>query len=202
MKAMSCNLPPRSRSDERRLSPAARRWVRLGLLVALLGGLAAVGVATGLTRDLSVESLRGWMVGAGALGVIGFLAAFALGTLVQVPGMLFVAAAALAWGQIGGAIVAIAGALLAVTVSFLLVRAVGGRLLTEIRRPFLERLLARLDGAPIRTVAVLRLVFWVAPPLNYALAFSNVPLRAYVIGSAVGLLAPIVIATSFVDLLL
>lgn len=199
---MTCNILPCSRSAERRLSRAARRWIRLGLLVALLGGLAVAGVATGLTRDLSVESLRAWMVGAGALGVVGFLAAFALGTLVQVPGMLFVAAAALAWGQVGGAVVAIVGAVLAVTVSFLLVRAVGGRLLTEIRRPFLERLLARLDGAPIRTVALLRLVFWVAPPLNYALAFSNVPLRAYVIGSAVGLLVPIVVATSFVDLLL
>jgi len=167
----------------------------------VLGGLAAAGVASGLTRDLSVESLRAWMVGAGALGVVGFLAAFALGILVQVPGALFVAAAALAWGQVAGAVVGLVGAVLAVTMSFLLVRSVGGKLLTEIRRPFMQKMMARLERAPIRTVIVLRLVLWVSPPLNYALAFSSVPLRAYVIGSAVGLLLPIALAASFVDLI-
>jgi len=184
-------------TSRHRLRPA----VRLALLVLLLGGLAVAGVASGLTETLSVASLRAWMVEAGALGIFGFLLLFALGTLLQVPGMVFVVAAALAWGQLGGGAIALAGAMLSVSSSFFLVRAVGGRLLADVDRPFVKRLLARLDRAPIRTVAALRLVLWVSPPLTYALALSRVPTRAHALGSILGLTLPVVVAATFVDAL-
>lgn len=184
------------------LSPKASRWLRIGALVLVLGGLAIAGVASGVTRDLSVDAIRAWMLGAGAAGVLLFVAAFALGTLVQIPGMLFVAAAALAYGTLAGAAVALVGAVISVAMSFWLVRTVGGKLLTEVDKPLMKRVLARLDRAPVRTVAVLRLVFWVAPPLNYALALSNVSGRAYLIGSAVGLIIPVTAAAVFVDALI
>lgn len=183
------------------LSPAASRWLRIGALVVVLGGLAIAGVTSGVTRDLSVDAIRGWMLGAGAAGVLLFVAAFALGTLVQIPGMLFVAAAALAYGELAGAAVALVGAVISVATSFWLVRTVGGKLLAEVDKPLMKRVLARLDRAPVRTVALLRLVFWVAPPLNYALALSNVSGRAYLVGSAVGLIVPVTAACLFVDAL-
>ena len=43
----------------------------------------------------------------------------------------------------------------------------------------------------MRTVLLLRLVLWMAPELNYALALSNVGYRPYLVGSALGLVAPI-----------
>ena len=43
-----------------------------------------------------------------------------------------------------------------------------------------------------RTVAILRAILAMAPPLNYALALTGVSLRDYVIGSAIGL-APIIL---------
>jgi uncharacterized membrane protein YdjX (TVP38/TMEM64 family) len=48
-------------------------------------------------------------------------------------------------------------------------------------------------------VAILRLILWMAPPLNYALAMSAVRFRDYVIGSALGLLIPIALASLFFD---
>jgi len=45
----------------------------------------------------------------------------------------------------------------------------------------------------------LRLVFWLAPPVNYALALSKVRLRDFILGSVLGLLVPIGIATFFFD---
>ena len=35
----------------------------------------------------------------------------------------------------------------------------------------------------MRTVIVLRLLLWIAPPLNYALAMSNIRFREYLVGS-------------------
>ena len=46
---------------------------------------------------------------------------------------------------------------------------------------------------PVRSVALLRLVFWMFPPLNYALALSPVGLRDYVVGSALGLVLPLAV---------
>jgi len=181
------------------LSPATKRWLRVGALVLLLGGLALVGVLSGATQGLTVDSVRDAISGAGLLGVGLFLGAFALGTLVQIPGMLFVIAAALAWGQALGAIVALVGAVLSVTISFILVRRVGGQMLTEIERPFVKRVLVHLDTRPVRTIFLLRTVLWVAPPLNYALALSGVSRRAYVVGSALGLVIPVTAAALLVD---
>ncbi len=57
----------------------------------------------------------------------------------------------------------------------------------------------RLDERPITTVLLLRTVFWLAPPLNYALALSSVRFRHYLIGSAAGLVAPVGGAAVFFD---
>jgi hypothetical protein len=54
-----------------------------------------------------------------------------------------------------------------------------------------RRILSHLDGHPVRTIFLLRLLLWMAPQLNYALALSNVRFRSYLLGTALGLLAPI-----------
>ena len=178
-----------------------RRWPRVAALVLVLGGLTIAGFATGVTDDLSVESLRAWLAEAGPAGVLGFFAAFALGTLLHVPGSLFIVAAALAWGQLGGGLIALVGAQLSVIFAFFFVRLLGGRLLAEVERPLVRRLLARLDRAPVRTVAALRLLFWVSPPVTYALALSRVPARAHALGSALGLIPPVMVGAALVGAL-
>jgi hypothetical protein len=47
------------------------------------------------------------------------------------------------------------------------------------------------DLQSLRIVFLLRLLLWMAPPLNYALALSSVCFRRHLIGTALGLLAPI-----------
>ncbi|MCB9621848.1 MAG: DedA family protein, partial [Sandaracinus sp.] len=55
------------------------------------------------------------------------------------------------------------------------------------------------ERRPVRVVALLRLILWMAPPLNYALAMSAVRFRDYVVGSALGLILPIAAAALFFD---
>jgi uncharacterized membrane protein YdjX (TVP38/TMEM64 family) len=62
------------------------------------------------------------------------------------------------------------------------------------RWPFVRRALARLETHPVQTIALLRLVLWLAAPLSYALASSTVKVRDVVIGSALGLFAPVLVA--------
>ncbi len=181
-------------------APAAKKrqlkWRMAGLALVLGGGFVVAWQA-GWLSGVDKESIRDVVRGAGAWGVVVFTALFALAELVHVPGALFVGAAQLLWGPWLGALVGWFGCVVSVTVSFWVVRGVGGRALTEIDKPWMHKALAWLERAPLRTIVVLRAVFWVAPPLNYLLALSSVRFRDYFIGSAVGLV-PAVVMIAFV----
>jgi uncharacterized membrane protein YdjX (TVP38/TMEM64 family) len=179
------------------ISREAWQKYRLALLVALIAALWLAGWATGISGHLDKQRVRAVVESAGAWGIVLFIAMFSLGELIHVPGLVFVAAAMLAYGKLGGAALSLAGALASVTVSFVVVRTVGGQPLAGIERPFVRRMLRRLDSKPIQSVALLRLVFWMAPFLNYALAMSAVDLRDYLLGSAIGLIVPVTVSALF-----
>jgi uncharacterized membrane protein YdjX (TVP38/TMEM64 family) len=168
------------------------RWWRLALLATLVVGVFAVGRVTGINAYLSTERIRAVTATAGLWGPIAFVLIFCGAELVHVPGAVFVAAAVVAYGRTGGGILAFVGALAAGSVSFVVVRTIGGKPLAAIRSSLVQRILSNLDGHPVRTIFFLRLLLWMAPPLNYALALSNVRFRSYLLGTALGLLGPII----------
>lgn len=174
-------------------------WPRLLGLVAVLVTLLAIGHFSGATEYMTRENIAHFMQSLGVWGFLLFLVAFALGELVHVPGFVFIFAALIAYGRVWGAVAGYAGALVAVTVAFFLVRVVGGRALTEIKQPLIKRALGPLDKHPIRTVALLRAVLWFAPAVNYALGLSAIRYRDYLIGSAIGFIVPMVIFSVLFD---
>jgi uncharacterized membrane protein YdjX (TVP38/TMEM64 family) len=188
---------------ERGEPPPKSRWQKLRpfLVVVLFVGLLVLGKVTGLVDRLDTEEVRATVADAGPWGVLLYVAIFAAGELVHVPGMVFVAAGVLAWGRVAGFFVTLLASIVSVSVSFFVVRAVGGKALARIDKPFMRKLLDRLHARPILTIVILRAVFWLAPPLNYALALSSVRFRDYLVGSALGLVVPILLAVAVLDLL-
>jgi uncharacterized membrane protein YdjX (TVP38/TMEM64 family) len=173
-------------------------WRRLGLLAGLLIALWVVGAATGWTDSLTLESIPGLVRAAGFWGALLYIAVFAAGELIHVPGLVFMLAAMVVWGPVAGGAMAYVGGLTSLAISFAVVRTVGGKALGKVQNRWMIRALAALDDRPIRTVALLRLTFWLAPPLNYALALSNVRMRDYLVGSALGFVLPVLgIAAGF-----
>ena len=175
-----------------------RRWRLVLLGVLFVGSLVTVKL-TGLDEYFDIARVRAFMESAGPLGFVAFVGLFAIGQLLHVPGLVFVGAASIAYGQLLGIPTAYVGAVFAVTFSFVVVRTVGGQPLGEVKRPIVRRILARLESHPIATIAILRLIFWTPPALNYACAMSPMRLRDFVIGSALGLAPPIVVAVIFFD---
>jgi uncharacterized membrane protein YdjX (TVP38/TMEM64 family) len=174
------------------------RW-RIGILITLVLGLILGAELLGVRACLSLDGLRNFTQKAGGWGVLLFLLAFCAAHLAYLPGMMFVVASVLSYGQVWGGILGWLGAVLAVSATFMVVRTVGGRAPEKVSRPRLQKLLATLEKRPIRTIIVLRMVFWLAPALNYALALSRLKFRDFLIGSAIGLLLPIGVATLFID---
>jgi uncharacterized membrane protein YdjX (TVP38/TMEM64 family) len=176
-----------------------RRWLRIVLLVAVLVALYVVGKTSGVIDSVDVETVRRTVDEAGALGVVIFVVIFAVGELLHVPGIVFVVAGLLAWGRTLGFAFGMVGSLVSVSLSFFVVRGVGGRALASIERPIVKRMLARLDARPIQTVFLLRLLLFLAPALNYGLALTRVRYRDYLAGSALGLAIPLALVALLFD---
>ena len=122
--------------------------------------------ATGLTARFTPESIRGFLAGKGPWGLVAFIFLFSIGQLLlRVPSPVFIAAAVAVYGRNLGLLVALLGILVSVTVSFAVVRASAGQALADVQRPFVRRLLSKIDSHPVMTVTLLRLVFQAAPPL-------------------------------------
>ena len=176
-----------------------RRLIMLAMVLALV--LITVEL-TGLREQLSVSFLRAQLEANPITGLIAFVVVFVVGNLIQLPGWIFLAAAILALGTVMGGVATYIAACVSCLVTYVLVRGLGGSALKEINNPWAQKILARLDSHPIRSVALLRLVFQTMPALNYTLALSGVPLRPYLIGSLIGLPFPILLYCLFFDRIL
>ncbi len=169
-------------------------WPRLAFLVVLLAG-AAILLATQGTPDVAV--LRDRVAATGPWAPLLYIAGYALGTVLLVPGVLLTAAAGALFGVVGGSVVVLVGATTGAVASFLLGRLLG--------RPAVERLvggrLHRLDRFLARRglVAVIGLRLVPLVPfalLNYGSGVTAVRLRDYTLGSAIGMTPGIVAYTA------
>jgi uncharacterized membrane protein YdjX (TVP38/TMEM64 family) len=186
---------PAPPQDEQRRS---RRWRLVALAVAIVATLV-VARATGVHESLTLDGIRAKVTAAGAWGALGFLALFVVGELLHVPGLVFIGAALTVWGPLQGGALGALGALLSLVTSFVVVRAIGGTALEDVRSGLLRRVLDGLERRPIATVALARAILILSPPVTYALALSGIRFRDYFIGSAIGLVPPLTLVVVLFD---
>lgn len=171
-----------------------RHLLRVGLFLAIL--LAGFELS-GLRQDFSLPFLRQTILDHRFGGLLLFIALFALGNLVHIPGWLFLAAAVLVLGQAWGGLVTYVAASLACVSSFLIVRALGHDALRQLDNRLLARVLRQMDKHPLKSVVWSRMLFQTLPALNYALALSGIRFRTYLLGTLLGLPLPIAIYCLF-----
>jgi phospholipase D1/2 len=167
-------------------------------LAAVLGGLSWLD----LWRHLSLDSMRALVEAWGPLGPLVFLAVFVAGFFVPGPEILLVAVGGVLFGPRWGFVYAWVASVLGTATTFLLVRytaqAWAQRALRE-RFPRLRALDDRLERHGVATVVLLRLLLFLAPPLNWALGASRVRVRDYVLGTALGVLPGIGLTVFLAD---
>ena len=168
---------------------------RLAALIGVVLVLAGMGAWLEHAGAIDTHAIARGIRGLGGWAIPVFFLTCIAGELLHLPGMLFVVAAQLVFGRGEGLVIAYAGAVLGVAIAFALARVVRGRAGARAPRrlpwPWAQRLLDGLDRHPIATIVLLRSIFWISPPLNYALGWSRVRARDYLIGSALGLVVPV-----------
>lgn len=178
-------------SGVHRLSPRAR----IAVLVVVVVGLAIAAQASGLAAYVTRERIAALADTWGALGVAIYVVAFAIGEILQLPGAAFVVAAVAAYGPWAGAAIAYLGMNVASAAVFVFARSIAGRALSELSHPRVKALMAEVDRRPIRTAFVARGLLFLVPGVGYALPLSPIRFRDYALGSAMGLVIPVALAT-------
>jgi uncharacterized membrane protein YdjX (TVP38/TMEM64 family) len=174
---------------------------RLFAVVLFLGVLIAVFELSGLREHFNLAFLQQQIAAHHITGLLIFILLFVLGNLIQIPGWLFLAAAVLTLGEVGGGVATYVAACISCAITFLVIRLVGGDALRQLKSRIAKRILSQLDTRPIRSVVLLRVLFQTMPALNYALALSGIRFRQYLIGTLLGLPLPIALYCVFFDYL-
>ena len=166
------------------------------VLACFVIGMIIFTKVSGIDEWFNLESIKSLILGSGVKGILIYIGLFTLGTFMSLPGMLFIVVAFVVYGSLEGSFVAYLGALVAVTLNFMVIRQFGGSGLEDIQKPWVQKLLRRLDSKPISSIIILRSILWISPPINYTLALSSLSSRNYIIGTAIGLVLPMVFLTS------
>lgn len=174
-----------------------RRWLRFLPLLALFGVGAALWLLLDLGRfaDFGLlhehhERLRD-LVEAHALPAgLGFLLLYALATAFSLPfGAILTLLGGFLFGTLFATLYVVVGATLGATAIFLAARSALGGALKARAGGSLERMRAGFRENAFSYLLVLRLVplfpFWL---VNLVPAFLGVPLRTYVLGTAIGII--------------
>ena len=174
---------------------------RLWAAVAFTGLLLLAVELAGLRSSFNLAAVREAFQAHPVLGVLLFMALFSLGNLIHVPGLVFLAAAVLSLGKVGGGLVTYVAASVSCMLTFGVFRWIGGDVLVQLRSPWARKTLKALHARPVRTVFLLRTVMQTLPALNITLAMSGIRTRHYFLGTLLGLPLPIAVYCVFFDTL-
>lgn len=169
-------------------SPAARRlrWLTLGAWGLGVLAYALTVLRTGNTPldvlVLLIEFLREH-----PLGLLAYLLAYALRPLLLFPATLLTVGAGLLYGPLLGIGLVIVGANASAIVAFLLGRALGAELAGRaLDHPRLRGMTQRLRANAFEAVLTLRFLFTPYDALNYLAGTLRLPLKPFVLATAIG----------------
>jgi uncharacterized membrane protein YdjX (TVP38/TMEM64 family) len=178
--------------------PRARPLVFVVLVAVLVWASTSADVGRHVSRD----GMQALLASAGPYGPLLFMAVCVAGVFMHFPEVVLVALGGIALGAPKAFVYGWMACLIGATATFLVVRYLGRDWVQRglaTRFPRLRALDDRLEQHGFRTVLVLRLLLFMAPPLNWALGATRVRLPQYVAGTALGTLPGMATTVYFAD---
>jgi len=159
----------------------ANKWLRLIVLLLLATGVVAAVVY----RDLfDVAALQSWVQGSGVAAPLLFMFAYAIATVLFLPGSLLTLAGGALFGPLWGTLYNLTGATLGATLAFLIARYLAADWVTRKASGKLQQMIEGVENEGWRFVAFVRLVpVFPFNLLNYALGLTRIRLWHYVLAS-------------------
>jgi uncharacterized membrane protein YdjX (TVP38/TMEM64 family) len=162
------------------------KWILVALVVIALSIASSV-----LPIKEWIRSFINWVQQLGPAGVVVFIVAYAVATVLFLPGWIFTVGAGLVYGIVGGTLVALTGAVIGATLAFLVARYVLRQNIEEFakKNPRFKAIDDAIGKNGWKIIGLLRLSPLIPFNLsNYFYGITSVGLRAYVAISAVGMI--------------
>ena len=132
-----------------------------------------------------------WVKQLGPIGVVLFVLAYALATVLFLPGWIFTVSAGLIYGIVGGTLVALSGAIIGASLAFLVSRYVLRKNITEVtkKNPRFDAIDEAIGKNGWKIVGLLRLSPLIPFNLsNYFYGITSISFISYVAVSAIGMI--------------
>lgn len=176
-------------------APAWLRYARPALAALVAAGLVVAWRAGVFAQAADPKTLAHTLVAMGAWGYLAFIVTYAVFQPFGIPGTVFVVAAALIWPWQTAFVLSMVGTMAASVVGFSFARFVArdwiaARIPARFRR--FDEAIAR---NALRTVVLLRLIFWMPPLLHAFFGVSRVRFWTHFWGSLVGYVPPLLLVS-------
>ena len=170
----------------------------MGVRLAMFAATICIGVwlyASGTYALLDSAAIRAWLQQAGALGGVLFISAYCVLQPLGVRSLFFLLTAPMVWDPPTAFALSWAGTVAASIAAFGFARFVAREWVQRRLPPGIRRLDERLALRGLRTVLLLRLLFYTAPTLQFALGVSRVRFGPFMAGTFLGVVPFTVLMT-------
>lgn len=164
----------------------SKRLLQSLLLLLVVGGI----VVMVMYRDrLDAEALQAWVASFGSAGPLVFMALYAVGTVLFLPGAVITLAGGALFGPVWGTFYNLTGATVGATLAFLIARYLAADWVEQKSGGRVRQLKNGVEAEGWRFVAFVRLVpLFPFNVLNYALGLTRIRLWDYVLTSYLAML--------------
>ncbi len=179
-----------------------KKYRKIWIALLLAGVLIWIYRTTDFSRYMNIDEMRGLIDSSGPSGPLVFIGLCIAGIFLHLPEIMLIAMGGLLFGAVEGFLYGWIGVIAGSTGTFLCVRYVMRDAFQESLESRFQRLQAfdeRLAAHGFLTVLLLRLVLFLAPPLNWAIGLTRVRFRQYIAASALGVIPGIAVTCYFAD---
>src|SRR5437764_7754148 len=135
------------------------RYKRLFGVAVFLAALFTIFEVSGLRDHFNLAFIRELILEHRVGGLVLFVLLFSLGNLIQIPGIVFLAAAVVTLDRVWGGVVTYVAAMTSCALTFVIIRAVGGHAPSTLNNRVAVRTLRELDARAIVSGQLLRCPF-------------------------------------------
>jgi uncharacterized membrane protein YdjX (TVP38/TMEM64 family) len=192
---MEANAPPVQAPDRR------KAVLKAAALVLFIAAAIALVRFTDVKHYLTAEGLSGLLAGAGLWAPAAYVAVYAVGVCLFVPGSILTGLGAVIFGAYWGFVYVWIGAMIGAGAAFWIGRTLGRDFAAALIGDRLRKYDDAIERNGFAAVLYLRLVYFPFTPLNFGMGLTKVHFWDYFFGTALGILVGTFIITFFVGTL-
>ena len=181
-------------------SPKDKRGAVLKALVfaAFIGAAIYVARFTPIKEFLTAEALGRFLDSAGIWAPVAYMAVYAVGVCLFLPGTLLTGLGAAIFGPYWGFLYVWIGAMLGASAAFVIGRTLGREFAASLIGDRLKKYDDAIERNGFATVLYLRLVYFPFTPMNFGMGLTKVRFWDYVAGTGLGIVVGTFIFTFFI----